>query len=239
MITGQPTDKQMNAFPPPPATNDSSKITFVIKELLKPLWHYFERLSKWKRRLGLKYKDFSIISNNCCGGYVYQFFGISYKTPTEGNFMCVNDYLKLIKDPKYYFNQTPIFIEPNSTDLYKSGVHFTYPVARIGDITIYFMHYHSKEEAESKWKRRSHRINYNKLFFLLSETETMGDNHPKEFCEFLKSTGAHGILLTTKDTQLDHVKTIKNVPTTVDGVPQWIPDIVINSIEWKKTINHL
>lgn len=73
-----------------------------IKQVLRPYYHAFVRMMKWRRRIGLHYKDFSIISNNCTGGYVYQYYGISYKTPTEGVYFTTDDYLKLIANPRHF-----------------------------------------------------------------------------------------------------------------------------------------
>ena len=42
--------------------------------------------------------DFSIISNNCWGGLVYQYFGMEYLTPTVGLFFFPEDYLNFCKD---------------------------------------------------------------------------------------------------------------------------------------------
>ena len=67
-----------------------------VKQVLKPYYHALVRMMKWQRRIGLHCEDFSIISNNCTGGYVYQYYGISYKTPTEGVYFTTDDYLKLI-----------------------------------------------------------------------------------------------------------------------------------------------
>ena len=36
------------------------------------------------KRIGLKNKSFSIISNNCWGGIVYDIFGLQYRSPTIG-----------------------------------------------------------------------------------------------------------------------------------------------------------
>ena len=46
-----------------------------------------------------------------------------------------------------------------------------YPVGTLGDITIYFMHYKSFEEAKAKWEERTTRINFDNLFFIMSERE--------------------------------------------------------------------
>lgn len=92
-----------------------------IKKLLKPLYHWFVRLSKWKRRIGLKCTDFTIISNNCTGGYIYQYFGIPYKTPTEGLYFTTEDYLKLLERPEYYFKHEVKLVDSQRSTLAKMG----------------------------------------------------------------------------------------------------------------------
>lgn len=56
----------------------------AIKKHLEIYYHYIQNLMKFPRRIGLHIKDFSIISDNCAGGYMYQYYSISYKTPAEG-----------------------------------------------------------------------------------------------------------------------------------------------------------
>ncbi len=209
-----------------------------FKKILKPVYRGAINFLKWNRRIGLKYTDFSIISNNCAGGYIYQYYGISYKTPTEGIGMSVDDYLKLIRNPKYYFSQDLEFVNPESTERYESGEHFTYPAAKISDITVYFRHYPTKEVAEDKWKRRSSRINYQRMFFLLSESETMREEHVAAFNRILHNTNSKGALLTTKFKPKDNAHLIDSVPI-IKGVPQWKPSIILSCLNWKKIINSL
>ena len=210
----------------------------VINNILKSVYHWFTRISKWKKRIGLKATDFSIISNNCTGGYVYQYFGISYRTPTEGIGLSVDDYLKLIQRPKYYFTHKLRFVEPSTTERYRLGEHFIYPAAVIDDITVYFRHYPTREEAEEKWTRRSSRINYDKLIFLLTESETMRDEHVSIFENLIGQKQVPGILLTTQNITGAHTEHVDNVPL-VNGVPQWMPEIILTSVDWKKVINSL
>ena len=44
-------------------------------------------------------------------------------------------------------------------------------MARLRDIEIYFMHYHSESEAADKWYRRVKRINPDHMIFKLSQRE--------------------------------------------------------------------
>ena len=141
-----------------------------LKELLKPYYHKLKRNLKFYRRIGLRNRDFTIISNNCTAGYVYQYFGLPYNTPTAGLFFTTEDYLKLIKNPKKYLENCRLdFIEPHNSKNYallKDTYCFgKYPVANLLDIELYFMHYYSRKQAEEIFIRRSSRIDYNNLFF--------------------------------------------------------------------------
>lgn len=216
-----------------------------IKKLLKPLYHWFVRLSKWKRRIGLKCTDFTIISNNCTGGYVYQYFGIPYKTPTEGLYFTTEDYLKLLERPEYYFKHEVKLVDSQRSTLAKMGRDICYPVGLIDDVEIYFMHYPDPEEALSKWYRRASRMNFKKLFFLLTETELTTEDHIKRFSnliggKLLNDSVIMGICMMRKDRNLDHTLYVPDVPKDeTNGNAAWRPEIIINSVNWQKIFNEL
>ena len=46
-----------------------------------------------------------------------------------------------------------------------------FPVAKLDDIEIYFMHYTSVEEARQKWERRKQRMNRSNMIYKLSQRE--------------------------------------------------------------------
>ena len=128
-------------------------------------------------RRKLKHTDFSILSNKCWGGLIYQKFGLRYTSPTIGLFILDDDYLKFVERLDYYLSQPLCFINPHMSAhydyLYKEHhKEITYPVARLGDIEIFFMHYHSKEEAESKWKYRTARLNRRRLLVKFSQRQS-------------------------------------------------------------------
>ena len=216
-----------------------------IKKLIKPIYHWLIRLSKWKRRIGLHCTDFTIISNNCTGGYVYQYFGVPYKTPTEGLYFTTEDYLKLVERPEYYFKQEVKLIDSKESTLAKVGKDIHYPVGLIDDVEVYFMHYPDPKEALSKWYRRASRMNFNKLFFLLTETELAKEEHFTKFsqligCKTLNINDLGGVCLLLKDRKLPHTLYVPNVPKDeTNGNAAWRPDIIINSLDWKKILNNL
>ncbi len=127
-------------------------------------------------RLLLRNRNFSIISNNCWGGIVYQKYGLPYTSPTVGLFIFEDDYIKFLGDLRHYLSLDPIFIPliesrhvHRMSRLNLEGAKF--PVARLGDIEIFFQHYHSEREAFQKWKRRTARINFDNLIVKFSERQ--------------------------------------------------------------------
>lgn len=46
-----------------------------------------------------------------------------------------------------------------------------YPVGKLDDLTIHFMHYHSEQEAANKWVERTKRINLDNLFVMMTDRD--------------------------------------------------------------------
>jgi uncharacterized protein (DUF1919 family) len=104
--------------------------------------------------LGSKKSNISIISNNCWGGYFYKKCGLEYSSPLVWTFVPVNDFIKLINNLSHYFNCKLEFIKEENLE---------YPVAFLDNIKIYFPHYKTEEEAESKWNKRLNRFSYDNI----------------------------------------------------------------------------
>lgn len=133
------------------------------------------KYNQWRERKKLRFTDFSIISNNCWAGTaVYQPFGLKYNTPTVGLFIMDEDYIQFIGNLKWYLSQSPIFISPEESKYYDKisaggTKSVTYPIAKLGeDVELHFLHYHSEDEALTKWQRRVQRVNFDKLLVKMS-----------------------------------------------------------------------
>lgn len=132
-------------------------------------------LRQWRERRKLKYKDFTIISNNCWAATaIYQPFGLKYNTPTVGLFFMDEDYIRLLENLDYYLHSELKFIRPKESKYYskisQNGTkEVSYPIAILGnDVEIHFLHYHSEEEAQEKWQRRCKRINRKRMLIKMS-----------------------------------------------------------------------
>lgn len=129
-------------------------------------------IKKSINRMKLRNKNFTIISNNCWGGFVYQMFGLKYTSPTIGLFFIGSDYVKFCEKLEYYTSVDLKFIpfeESKNYSLINNGLK--YPVGILDDIEVYFMHYKSEEEAKEKWEKRCQRINFNNVIFKISQRE--------------------------------------------------------------------
>lgn len=144
---------------------------FLGERALRPWWRLRKRLERARkdlRRAFLRNRDFTVISNNCFGGFVYQRYALPYRTPTAGLFFMPDDYLKLLSDPRRYFAAPLRFIDPLQARCAAAlgaadPAYGSYPVARLLDVEVYFMHYATPEEAREKWTRRCARMNWDNL----------------------------------------------------------------------------
>lgn len=137
------------------------------------LWFIFLRgfLLNYKARflsLFLLDKEFSIISDNCWGGYIYQHFNMEYKSPFIGLFIFSPCYIKLLENLEYLLASELVFISPEKSQYYPSlldqGMVNKYPIALLGrEVEIHFLHYKDREEALAKWSRRLAKVNMDKL----------------------------------------------------------------------------
>lgn len=111
---------------------------------------------------------------------------MKYQSPTIGLFFIGNDYIKFCANLKYYINQPLKFISFKSSQNYEliKKSEIEYPVAKLDDIEIYFMHYDSEEEALEKWERRVKRINLDRILFKLSQRKQEFEKRDIE--EFMK-----------------------------------------------------
>lgn len=113
----------------------------------------------------------SIICSNCLGGRILQDIGMQYNTPTLGLFFPYPDYIEFCRDLKYYLTEAKLsFVDESrypERNEHRAKWPFRYPIGMLdGKIEIHFLHYHSREEAETKWLRRSIRINWDRLFVI-------------------------------------------------------------------------
>lgn len=159
-----------------PFTNGNmfmSKIIIVIKKIpqyikqkifsvLYKIQLFRRKFVTNKQRRSLINKNFTLISNNCNGCVLLHELGLKFNSQFVNLFINSNDYIKYLKDFDYYNNMELSFDDDNDV---------SYPVGKLGDIRIDFVHYHSNDEAALKWNDRKKRINKENMFVIFTEQD--------------------------------------------------------------------
>lgn len=193
--------------------------------------------TKIKLTSQLKNKDFSIICNNCLGGYIYQYYNIEYRTPTLGLFFLSKDYIKFLENIKFYISGKLEFITVKESIYYDNFKAFeeniNFPIARLEDVEIFFMHYKNQQEVIDKWYRRINKINWNNLIVIMAENETCDYEVIRKFdsLPFTKK------ICFTKDEYPD-IKSSCCIEEMNKSGAQWTVDLIMNHFNITNFINN-
>lgn len=115
---------------------------------------------------------------------MYRYFGLSYSSPTVGLYFYTPEYIRFLRNIKYYLSLELKFIpvsESRYNDILVSKQILSSPIGVLDDVEIVFLHYHSEEEAMEKWNRRKKRLNLDNLIVKMSEQNLCTPELLKEF----------------------------------------------------------
>lgn len=141
-----------------------------IRKILSPI-----------RRIGLNNYNFTIISNNCWGGVIYDILGLKYLSPTIGCYMMAEDYLKFISDLDYYLSIDVIPLFSKDEDMNDAGTSISIPKGKLDDLTIYFVHYSDSIIAAEKWNARRKRVNFENMLVKNSDQNEFNESLFEKF----------------------------------------------------------
>lgn len=160
-----------------------------------------------KNKKLLKNNNFSVISQNCIGGVIYNDFGMQFLSPTVNLYFKANDFVKFVRNLKYYIDMDIKIVWDEE-----------YPIGVLDDIYVHFMHYSTCSEAREAWERRKRRINYDKILIISTDMEGFDDNTFNEW----KKINYPKILLSSKYRNVDNCIFFKNY-RKLSSVPDLIP----------------
>lgn len=171
---------------------------------LKVLKYWRVGLANWRKKQ-LKSTDFTIISNNCWGGMIYESYNLKKESPTVGMFFMAKDYVEFLSDLKGYISSELIFIKPEESrwkdmpQLAEDERFGHYPVGVLSNgkntIELFFLHYHSEQEAREKWQRRIKRINWDRMLVKFNDQNGCTE---KEVDDFMKLSFKNKLFFTCK-----------------------------------------
>lgn len=121
---------------------------------------------------------------------IYESYNLPKNSPTVGLFFMPDDYITFLKNLKEYLQIELVFIRPENSKYKKmlsNDKRFGhYPIGKLQlnneeSIEIFFLHYHSEEEAKQKWERRKERINWDHILFKFNDQNGCTEKHIQEF----------------------------------------------------------
>lgn len=137
-----------------------------------------------KLRRQLKNKNFTLLSNNCNGGFIYHDLGLKFLSPTINLFFYHDHYFTFLEHLDDYL---ACELKMCGSPLHKTELD--YPIFNLGGtqrlplIELHFLHYHNVEDAKRIWEKRVKRINRNSLFAIFSFFDNTDDEWIKRFDE--------------------------------------------------------
>ena len=102
------------------------------------------------------------MASNCNGSLILHDLGVKFNSPFVNLWIKTKDYIKLLKDFDRYMTA-------DLSEVFEDGI--SYPIGKLDDVTIYFQHYDSFEQAKEKWDERKKRIDKTKLFVLFTDRD--------------------------------------------------------------------
>lgn len=174
-----------------------NKSKYISKYILKVITKIYTHIKYSELK---KLEPFTIISNNCIAGFLYQKFNIKYYTPTIGLQFPQEDFLKFCLNFDYYINYKIEESVDNKQDIFKSlgGEKVNFPVGKLNDIIIFFQHYKTFKNAKEKWDERKKRINNKYLFFIF----VVYNNTPIEVIKKFESLPIKNKIIITNDDRI-------------------------------------
>jgi len=127
----------------------------------------------------------SIITNNCLSGFLCQDLKLPYLSPTVGLYFFFPDYIEFLSDIKGNLAGGLQFVKDSKYPIGNDRIRKhkkSYPIAMLNEkIEIHFLHYETEKDAESKWIRRSERINFENLIILGTELDLCSQTDIQDF----------------------------------------------------------
>ena len=130
-----------------------------------------------RKKLTERGKSVSIISMNCTGGILSHDLGLQFKSPTVNLFFRAEDFIKFCENLKYYL-AIDEFIECTDSEIIEDR---KYPIAYLGDLLVFLVHYNSVEKAQNKWNERKKRINWDNIVIINTDREGMTEELKERF----------------------------------------------------------
>lgn len=116
--------------------------------------------------------------------------GLRFNSPTVNLWFQPEDFLRFLSNLEHYLYDCEI--EENILGSEKNG----YPVGRLDDISIYFTHYKTFEQARQKWYERLKRLKMHNIYVVMVQIDGCTE---QDIYSFDKLEFKHKVIFTAKE----------------------------------------
>lgn len=156
-----------------------------------------------------KNSNITIISQNCIGGVFVHDMNLPFQSPTVNLMIPAADFIKFVKNLEHYLN-----VEPEIWQGEK------YPMGRLEDVELHFVHYDTCLQASEAWERRKKRVNLQNVLVLSTDR----DGFDETVFEQWKTISYPKLLFTAREDYSRHPDSLYFPEYQDDGcVPDLIP----------------
>lgn len=163
------------------------KVTHLTWETVRLKWRskIAVPLTRERLRHELVVDDFTIISNNCWAGMVYESYNMRKLTPTVGMFIMPSDYIRFVSSLSSYLEQNIEFLQPDESKwrikLRNNDNWGKYLIGRVGDVELHMLHHHDIATARRKWESRIERVNYDRILYKFNDQNDASEENLAAF----------------------------------------------------------
>lgn len=104
---------------------------------------------------------------------------MQFTSPTAGLLIRSDDFLKFVENLEFYLGCE---LEEVTGEEYRA-LNVDYPVGRLNDILVFFVHYPTFQIATEKWYRRAKRVNLERIYVAMTLRDAEKDEYVKRFSE--------------------------------------------------------
>lgn len=119
-------------------------------------------------------REFSFITQNCFGARLSEWAEDRFRSPTINLWFKPDGFLTFVEDLPTYLTQDVI-------EDRESSIEHGYPVGRLGDIQIFFMHYSSFEQSRRSWLERAPRVRLDRVIVVMNDRDGFDASHLRRF----------------------------------------------------------
>ena len=141
----------------------------VYNRLRSIVWKHNRKKLNRANAKRLTNSNISIDSMNCIGGILYHDLGLQFLSPTINLYMRAEDFIKFCEKLDDYLSIDCM------TECFDASIkgNRKYPVAFLGDLILYLVHYPSVAQAQKKWKERKQRIQKDSIVLIATDRDGM------------------------------------------------------------------